>query len=142
MRARGQFPRATRPIAEVALSDIVTVGRSKHCTVAVANPYLSEVHCQINLVDGHWTVHDHRSSNGTFVNGERSAAGRPLVNGDVVSLGPVGAGPIALEFVDDGSTLVALLREIARLRELVDGHERRLATLEAGAVDRRERPGP
>ncbi len=43
-----------------------------------------------NERDGHWTIHDLGSTNGTFVNEERVSGSRRLRSGDVIGFGPSG----------------------------------------------------
>ena len=51
--------------------------------------YLSGVHARIDYAQGHWTLIDQGSSNGTFVNGRRLASGQahPLHDGESVRIG-------------------------------------------------------
>jgi S1-C subfamily serine protease len=51
---------------------------------------VSARHAELRHADGAWSVHDLRSTNGTFVNGERVDGARRLATGDVVSLGASG----------------------------------------------------
>jgi DNA-binding CsgD family transcriptional regulator len=69
--------------------DRVSVGRGEHNGLALAwDPELSRTHAQLELLGGDWTlVDDGLSRNGSFVNGERVAGRRRLVDGDVLRLG-------------------------------------------------------
>ena len=49
----------------------VTVGRSPACDVVIAQRVISSLHCELNLIQGHWQVVDLKSHNGTFVDGMR-----------------------------------------------------------------------
>ncbi|MFL5619677.1 MAG: trypsin-like peptidase domain-containing protein [Gemmatimonadaceae bacterium] len=51
---------------------------------------VSTRHAELREVEGRWTVFDQRSTNGTFVNGERIADHRPLFDGDTLGLGAKG----------------------------------------------------
>ena len=63
------------------------VGRSSYCTIVLSNHLASRQHCALRLDGTHLEVMDLASSNGTFVNGERIEAARPLQDGDVVRIG-------------------------------------------------------
>jgi len=66
-----------------------TIGRLDENDVALGwDPEVSRVHAQLERVGGDWTlVDDGLSRNGSFVNGERLAARRRLVDGDTVRVG-------------------------------------------------------
>ena len=51
---------------------------------------VSTRHAELRGVNGVWTVYDHASTNGTFVNGERVEREHRLASGDVVSFGANG----------------------------------------------------
>ena len=72
---------------------VVTLGRDPGSTVVVAGPtagVVSARHAEIRHTAGEWRVLDLGSRNGTFVNGQRAAAGTALAAGDVVRLGESG----------------------------------------------------
>jgi ABC-type multidrug transport system ATPase subunit len=81
----------------------VTVGRDPACDVVLDHPLVSRRHVEVTAVDGHWTVRDLGSANGTFVGGQRVETlplsvpltvmlGHP-VGGQVVELIPQDAPP-------------------------------------------------
>jgi DNA-binding CsgD family transcriptional regulator len=67
----------------------VTIGRGEHNGVVLSwDPEVSRTHAQLELVGGDWTlVDDGLSRNGSFVNGERVAGRRRLVDGDMLRIG-------------------------------------------------------
>jgi pSer/pThr/pTyr-binding forkhead associated (FHA) protein len=67
----------------------LTIGRSEQTDVAVAwDVQVSRLHAQLECAAGEWlVVDDGLSSNGTFVNGQRIAGRRRLVDGDLIRVG-------------------------------------------------------
>jgi pSer/pThr/pTyr-binding forkhead associated (FHA) protein len=66
-----------------------TVGRATGADFIVDAPLVSRVHCRLTaLPDGGLEVQDLESTNGTFINGARVAAGR-LASGDRLGVGRV-----------------------------------------------------
>ena len=63
------------------------VGRSPNSGIWIDAGSVSREHAQIVIADGRATVEDRRSTNGTFVNGERIAAARPLTDGSTLTFG-------------------------------------------------------
>jgi adenylate cyclase len=53
------------------LKDKLLVGRRSSCDITLDFPNVSSHHCQLEMVNGYWHVHDLNSRNGTKVNGER-----------------------------------------------------------------------
>lgn len=88
----------------ILLQEITTIGRSTSCTVVVAGPTISRLHASIELRHDRYVISDAGSANGTFVNGERVEGARPLVTGDVISLG---TDEVSFNFADPEETLVA-----------------------------------
>ena len=65
----------------------VTIGRDPACAVVFDNPGVSRLHAVITLNgDGSLTIADQRSSNGTYVNGQRISS-TTLNPGDAVEVG-------------------------------------------------------
>lgn len=75
--------------AEYPIINTVTVGRDKTCTISLADPEMSGLHAEIQVVHGKAYVTDKASTNGTFVNDGRVDADVPvsLVDGDKIKLG-------------------------------------------------------
>ncbi len=71
------------PIPE---SDTLLIGRSRALEVRLADPYISRVHCQVQVDGGQVLLTDFESAAGTFVNGKRITQ-QPLVPGDIVRVG-------------------------------------------------------
>jgi pSer/pThr/pTyr-binding forkhead associated (FHA) protein len=65
----------------------VTVGRATENQIVLTHGTVSRRHAWLREEAGGWLVADAGSANGTFVNGQRLTAPRPLNHGDVVSFG-------------------------------------------------------
>jgi hypothetical protein len=67
----------------------LSIGRSVQTDVAVTwDAQVSRLHAQLECAAGEWlVVDDGLSSNGTFVNGQRIAGRRRLVDGDLIRVG-------------------------------------------------------
>lgn len=65
----------------------MTVGRGPENDIPVADPEVSAVHATLEALPNGWTIRDLSSRNGTFVNGERLFAERPLHRGDEIRIG-------------------------------------------------------
>lgn len=65
-----------------------TLGRSRKCSIPIADPFLSQMHCHIFQSDESFYLEDCGSTNGTFLNGERLDKNViELLDGDKVTLG-------------------------------------------------------
>ena len=64
----------------------MSIGRAKANEVVIDDVSVSSEHCRIRPEDGHFVLHDLKSTNGTFVN-ERRVTRHVLVEGDVVKIG-------------------------------------------------------
>lgn len=71
----------------VLTREAVTVGRSIACEVTINDQKLSYEHARIVRGEAGWEIQDMMGSDGTYLNGERLAAPRPLRDGDVITLG-------------------------------------------------------
>lgn len=67
---------------------VLTLGRSDRNAIVLPEPASSRVHAEVRCEDGRYTLRDHGSSNGTFVNGRRVKE-RVLEEGDRVRIGTV-----------------------------------------------------
>lgn len=65
----------------------LVVGRGDAADVALEDGFTSERHARFDNVDGRLLVDDLGSTNGTFVNGERTTQRTPLERGDTVRVG-------------------------------------------------------
>jgi hypothetical protein len=110
MQANGGFRlivrRGPQPnqVYELA-NDVITLGRDITNDIVINDPEVSRHHCRLTRTPSGYTLEDLGSTNGTFVNGQRLSAARPLSNGDMVGLGetvtmayegagiPIGMGP-------------------------------------------------
>lgn len=79
-----------RPLVHgLAEGRLVAVGRNPSCDLALAwDDRVSRTHAVVERLGSEWTVSDDGlSRNGTYVNGDRVAARRRLVDGDVIRVG-------------------------------------------------------
>jgi hypothetical protein len=53
------------------LADSITIGRHKDNTITLADPIVSRFHAKLSFTEGHWTVEDLGSANGTTFQGQR-----------------------------------------------------------------------
>jgi pSer/pThr/pTyr-binding forkhead associated (FHA) protein len=67
-------------------ANATSIGRAKANEVVVNDVSVSSEHCRIRPEDGHFVLHDLKSTNGTFVN-ERRVTRHVLTEGDVVKIG-------------------------------------------------------
>lgn len=65
----------------------VLIGRSARCQIVIRDDEISREHCKLVQADSGYELIDTTSTNGTFVNGQRLTAARPLMNGDMIGLG-------------------------------------------------------
>lgn len=65
-----------------------TIGRGEDCTIRLPFKDVSRRHCEIVVGRQNLTIRDLKSSNGTFINGQRSDDAK-LKPGDQISVGPV-----------------------------------------------------
>ncbi|HYE76949.1 MAG TPA: FHA domain-containing protein, partial [bacterium] len=65
-----------------------TIGRQETCDIVIKDTSLSRAHATIHVAKDTVEVVDNNSSNGTYINGVRMAAG-PLKNGDKLKLGSI-----------------------------------------------------
>ena len=66
---------------------VIRIGRGESMDVVVDNVSVSRRQAEIRQEGGAWLVRDLGSSNGTFLNGQRVTAERPLHPGDEISFG-------------------------------------------------------
>lgn len=95
----GTIPAAAQPVRLVITggslsgttlplgSSPIIIGRSPACTLVLDDSYASSQHARIYQSDGSWWVEDLRSTNGTFVGGERVVSPRQLGPGIQVRIG-------------------------------------------------------
>ena len=69
------------------LGEEITIGRSRTCALALADPSVSRVHAVISRVGGRLEIQDLGSTNGTYRNGVRLSDPCPLVEGDCLEVG-------------------------------------------------------
>src|SRR5262249_40974595 len=68
--------------------DTTTIGRQADCAVCLESPAVSRHHARIVRNGDEFFVEDLGSSNGTFLNGQRTQGRQPLTEKDVLQIGP------------------------------------------------------
>nr|WP_263324544.1 type VII secretion protein EssC [Neobacillus sp. Marseille-Q6967] len=61
----------------------ITIGRTEHNDIVLANRFVSASHAKLSFRDGQWRITDQNSTNGTFVDGKRVKT-RKLNIGDMI----------------------------------------------------------
>ncbi len=84
----------------ILASPVTTIGRWADNDVVVDDRWVSRFHAQIRHEGDRYLIEDRGSKNGTWLNGQRIAEPRVLVDGDEVQVTPL----ITFTFVDYGST--------------------------------------
>lgn len=70
------------------IKDKCTMGRSPKADIALADPFMSQIHIQFLKDEDGWSVVDNNSTNGTFVNGEKiSSEPCAVKTGDLIKCG-------------------------------------------------------
>ena len=87
------------------------IGRGAECDLQVQDPSVSSRHCEVQFVDGQWTLVDLNSRNGIRVNGEVIKS-HVLQTGDMILVG----SSLRLRFCDLHQKLPTTLA--TRLREI------------------------
>ena len=64
-----------------------SLGRDEGNTIRLTERNISRKHATIKKSSGRWTIEDHASYNGSYVNGQRVAGESELANADVVQIG-------------------------------------------------------
>jgi VWFA-related protein len=65
------------------------IGRTDDCSIKLDDPNISRHHCDIAYSNGVYTLIDFRSTNGTFINGQRVEADTRLRHGDLLRVGQI-----------------------------------------------------
>jgi pSer/pThr/pTyr-binding forkhead associated (FHA) protein len=80
-----------------------SIGRGDENDIVLAGGQVSRRHARIASDGGQYILHDLGSKNGTFLNGERVTAPRPLQHGDVIAL--AGQPSLTLVFEESDETV-------------------------------------
>jgi len=86
----------------------VLIGRGAEAFVRIEAVAISRQHARLTIAPGSIRLRDLNSQNGTRVNGERLVSDRPLVYGDIISLGEITA--ILAEDADAGAAQKTAVR--------------------------------
>jgi ABC-type multidrug transport system ATPase subunit/predicted component of type VI protein secretion system len=65
---------------------VLTLGREQSCDLVLDHPAVSRLHAQIRKVDNNFVLFDLKSTNGTFVNGQRVEVQHQLQVGDEIRI--------------------------------------------------------
>ena len=137
-----RYPEAGGPAERIPLSKVpFTIGRSETADHTVYSGKVSKEHATIEAADGHYTVRDLDSTNGTFVNGERASL-HVLADGDIVHLAHIEfcfrhGQPSPHDEISDGDRLVEQTQFVLanQPHSIIRGTELLRELIEAGAVD-------
>lgn len=118
-------------------SGTVTIGRGAEADVRLASQAISRAHAHLTVTPEDCLLADLRSENGTFLNGERIAAPRSLLSGDVLLIGGV-----TLVFQRPPAPAPARIRSAGRMRQRICAeldrsrrYQRRFAVLALSCPD-------
>ena len=73
----------------IQLEPVSIIGRDRRATIPVEHSFVSNEHTQISWEGGQWWASDLRSTNGTYVNGDRINVSTALRPGDQIRVGDV-----------------------------------------------------
>lgn len=77
-----------KSLPDIEDTGIISIGRDTSNNICLSHPLVSRHHCTVHKdEDGHHSIVDHGSTNGTFVNG-RHIQQSELDDGDIVQIGP------------------------------------------------------
>lgn len=76
--------RCTYTKYRVEQDTVLSVGKSGTNAIQIENPYVSGIHAQLTLQNGAWSILDHNSTNGIYVNNFRIHGNHSLKPGDVI----------------------------------------------------------
>ncbi len=69
--------------------DHFTIGRSQSCDLVLNRQDVSRLHCQLTVRNGHLSVTDNKSTNGTYINGLAVSDEQELLHGDILGVANV-----------------------------------------------------
>lgn len=76
-----------REVKRIAINKAeITIGRDMDADLCIDNPGISRIHATVSFRDGYFSLLDHGSSNGTYINGERVEEST-LNDGDQIQIG-------------------------------------------------------
>ncbi|MHB8245159.1 MAG: FHA domain-containing protein [Acidimicrobiales bacterium] len=84
LESRGAGGSGVVPLSE----ERVTIGRAVEAGISLTDdPTVSRLHASVERYPGGWVLRDLGSTNGTYLNGDRVAEGRPLATDDEIRVG-------------------------------------------------------
>lgn len=87
----GETTPQTRVLGKQPIDQVsrLVIGRDAGNNLALDHPAISRQHAEIiRQPDGSFVIRDLRSTNGTFVDGQRVVGSRPLARGSIIQVGP------------------------------------------------------
>jgi FHA domain len=87
------YPLVKKPAA--AFPEIITIGRTVHNDVVLANPSISRLHLYVTCKGGQWWIADAGSKNGSWLDGQKLHPRREVL---LTSAKPVRVGEMVLTF--------------------------------------------
>jgi EmrB/QacA subfamily drug resistance transporter len=106
-----------------------TIGREPECDLQVLDSEVSRLHAKVTVRDGVAAIDDLRSSNGTYVDGERILAHTTLAPGDRIQIGEATIELTSPVFA--GAAARILAPQVSGVREVLSQRSR-LLTAETG----------
>jgi pSer/pThr/pTyr-binding forkhead associated (FHA) protein len=104
------------------------IGRRRDCQLRILSAEVSRRHCMLTIDDGHVSIEDLDSINGTFINGQRVVGKQVVRPGDRLEIGPV-------EFVVNYDLAESGRSRLAPHRVAVGAHEQDAEVLEVAEPD-------
>jgi hypothetical protein len=71
----------------VPLGAEVLIGRASTCQLPLDDTFVSSVHARVSAGNGHVSIEDLGSTNGTYVNSQRVHGSAPVRGGDLIQVG-------------------------------------------------------
>jgi EmrB/QacA subfamily drug resistance transporter len=106
-----------------------TIGREPECDLQVLDGEVSRLHAKVTVRDGVAAIDDLRSSNGTYVDGDRILERTKLAPGDKIQIGEATIELSSPVFAGEAARIVA--PQVSSVREVLS-QSSRLLTAESG----------
>jgi EmrB/QacA subfamily drug resistance transporter len=106
-----------------------TIGREPECDLQVLDSEVSRLHAKVTVRDGVAAIDDLRSSNGTYVDGDRILERTKLAPGDKIQIGEATIELSSPVFAGEAARIIA--PQVSSVREVLS-QSSRLLTAESG----------